>query len=517
MTDKKKYILGPCKDCGSSDACATYEDHTYCYSCMTWNPLKPKKPEPVPPPSFSSTYSFVEHRGIPQSVFEKFTVRTRSGPQGPEAVLFPFGSSVQVRGFGNKQISTQGDSSNVRLFGQDIFSSGEARAITITEGPYDAMAAYWMLGAKYPVVSVRSAATARRDCERHRDYLNSFDKIYLCLDSDEHGQRAARDIALLFDINKVFYVNLSQFKDANEYLQNGKTEEFSKIWWNSKKFKPKGIVSEYSDIEKILSKEDSQAIATYPFASLNSMTYGIRSGELILFTALEKVGKTEILRAIEYELLAKTDYNLGIIHLEEQEKRSIQGLVGYHLKSPVHLPGAGVSLKDQVNAYKDITKHDGRVHFYSHFGSDDPDTIIDVIRSLVSVCHCKFVFLDHITMLVTGFEDEDERKKLDYISTRLAMLTRELDFTLFMVSHVNDNGQTRGSRNIAKVADLIIHLDRSIESSNTIERNTTRLTCRGNRYSGLTGPAGELLFDSASYTLSEPKITIEESFDYSVE
>jgi twinkle protein len=209
------------------------------------------------------------------------------------------------------------------------------------------------------------------------------------------------------------------------------------------------------------------------------------------------------MRAIEYHLLTTTDHNIGIIHLEEQEKRSVQGLVSYELQTPCHLPTSSASKEDQIEAYKRITKRDGRLSFYTHFGSDDPDSILDTIRYLVTVCHCKFIFLDHITMLVTGFEDDDERKKLDYISTRLAMLTRELNFTLFLVSHVNDDGKTRGSRNISKIADLIVHLDRDIESADPSQRNRTNLLVKGNRFGGTTGPAGCLLFNSDTYTIKE--------------
>jgi hypothetical protein len=109
-------------------------------------------------------------------------------------------------------------------------------------------------------------------------------------------------------------------------------------------------------------------------------------------------------------------------------------------------------------------------------------------------------------MLVTGFEQDDERRKLDYISTRLAMLTRELDFTLMLVSHVNDDGQTRGSRNIAKVADIILNLSRDIENPIFQERNKTYIMVQGNRFAGLTGPAGILWFDQASFTLKEMEL-----------
>lgn len=434
---------------------------------------------------------------------EAYGVETKVSADGtPAAIAFPYGSIAIVRTLPTKSFVSKGDSSDVRLFGQDLFNRGSAKSITITEGAYDAMSVYEAFGSKYPCVSVRSASTARADCERAWDYLNSFENIYLLFDSDTPGTNAAAEVARLFDVNKVFQVQLSKWKDANDaYVAD--PEALRKAWYNAKKFLPKGIVSGYKEIEDILKQESAQATASYPFPTLNDMAYGIRLGELVLFTALEKVGKTEVLRAIEYQLLKTTEDNVGIIHLEEQEKRSVQGLVGYELGSPVHLPDAGVSTEDQLLAFKKLTKKDGRLHFYTHFGSDDPDTILDVIRYLVGVCHCKYIFLDHITMLVTGFEDEDERKKLDYISTRLAMLTRELQFTLFLVSHVNDAGQTRGSRNIAKVADLIIHLDRDIEASDSVTRNTTRLTCRGNRYAGITGPAGTLVFDAKSYTIKE--------------
>lgn len=449
------------------------------------------------------SYQYLGTRGISRETMEFFRVLTKVSKDGqPVAISFPYGTYEQVRKIPGKQILTIGDSKDVKLFGQDQFNPGSAKTITICEGAYDAMSVCEIMG-RYPAVSVRSASCARADCERAHNYLNSFERIYLCFDNDRAGTEAAREVSQLFDINKVYHVKLEKWKDANEALEKGDKAEFTKTWWNAKRYQPKGIVSTYEQMEEILKKESAQAVASYPFPTLESMAYGIRSGELVLFTALEKVGKTEVIRAIEHHLLKTTEENIGIIHLEELEKRSVQGLVGIELGAPVHLPDAGVSVEDQITALKSLTKKDGRLHFYSHFGSDDPDSILGVIRYLVGVNHCKYIFLDHITMLVTGFEDEDERKKLDYISTRLAMLTRELNFTLFLVSHVNDSGQTRGSRNIAKVADLIVHLDRNIEAADSATRNQTALTCRGNRYAGITGPAGVLHFDSRKFTLSE--------------
>jgi len=449
------------------------------------------------------TYQYLAHRGISRRTFEHYKVFTKVDANGkPLKVDFPYGSHHIIRGFDEKRdMVTTGDSSDVRLFGQDYFPPGCNESITITEGGYDALAAYEMLGT--PAVSIKSAQSARKECAAQIEYLNSFNKIYLCFDSDKPGQDATKDVAMLFDQNKLRIVKMGAYKDANEMLEQGQQAKFRTCWNNARAYMPKEIIASWDELTRALEEKEAAVIGSYPFKTLNEMAYQIRLGEFILFTAQEKVGKTEVIRAIEHHLLCTTDHNMGIIHLEEQERRSLQGLAGLHLGLPAHLPDAGVSNKDVMQCIKEMTKRDGRLHFYSHFGSDNPDVILDMIRYMVTVRGCKFIFLDHITMLVTGFEDEGERKKLDYLSTRLAMMTRELGFTLFCVSHVNDDGKTRGSRNIGKVADLLIHLDRDIEAENFTERNKTRLIIRGNRYAGQSGPAGVLNFDPKTYSLKE--------------
>jgi twinkle protein len=512
----------PCTDCGSSDALAEYDDgHTYCFSCEKirdtnksifnniFNIYKKEDMEDTIQDNYS--YQFVGWRKVTADTFKHYGCKMKVAADGrPLSIVYPYGvDAAKERKLDSKQFFWSGKAAEAGLFGMERFSAGEAKAITITEGELDALSVFQMLGSKYPCVSVRNAQSARGDCEKARDYLNSFEKIYLAFDNDEPGQKAVKEVSQLFDVSKVYHVKFTKHKDANDYLVAGEEKEFSNVWWSARPYLPKGLIADYQTIEDVLRSEGSKSLATYPFTVMQDMTYGIRSKEIVLLLAQEKVGKTEVMRTIEHHLLKTTDDNIGIIHLEEEEKRSVQGLIGYELRVPCHLPDAGVSVEDQVAAYRALTKRDGRVHFYSHFGSQEPDDVLDVIRYLVTVCHCKFIFLDHITMLVTGFENDDERKRLDYISTRLAMMTRELDFTLFMVSHVNDDGKTRGSRNISKVADLIISLDRNIEAESFEERNKTRLTIRGNRYAGLSGPAGCLVFDPKSFTLSELKVTDE--------
>jgi len=354
---------------------------------------------------------------------------------------------------------------------------------------------------------VRSASSAKADCAFPDNYkwLDSFEKIYLCFDNDEPGKRAKRAVAALFDFNKVYDVALPHNNgvklDANVFLITGKEKEFTNLWWNARRFLPEGVVSSFSEFSGILLKPPAVSSATYPFESLNEMTLGIRTGEVVLITALEGVGKTELVRSLEHHILSTTDSNVAIIHLEESKHRTLAGLAGYELGKPCHISNFGTPPEEVNDALIKLLRKDNRLHLYSHFGSSDPDVILGNIRFLASACDCDYVFLDHISMVVSGLNDERERQSLDYISTRLAMMVEEINFALIVVSHVNDEGKTRGSRNISKIADVWVHADRDIISPNLVTRNTTKITVRKNRFAGNTGPAEDLVFDPATYRL----------------
>lgn len=483
----------PCTACGSSDALHLYDDgHSYCFSCQAYTPPQGKID--------SYTYEFVPHRGISKAALEFYGIQTKVSLDGkPLSTAFRWpNNAVMVRYWDRKDFfwTTDGDPTTGGLFGRDKFSAGSHKYVTITEGAYDA-AAFWQV-LRSPVVSVQSASTARRDCAIDRDWLQSFERIYLAFDNDAAGRMACSAVAKLFDYTKVYLVKLTKHKDANDYVKAGESGDLLNIWHNSKKYLPEAIVSAFSDFQTILTEANKPAIS-YPFPTLTEMTYGMRSGESVLVTALEGVGKTELMHAIEYHLLRETDDAIGAIFLEEPKRRHLQAVAGLHLQRPVHLPSSGVSDTEVLDAVKQACRQDERLHVYAHFGSDDPEVLLDNIRFLVSVRNCRWILLDHIGMAVSGLLGDDERRALDYLSTRLEMMVKELDFGLLMVSHVNDNGLTRGSRMISKICDIRIDLTRDLEAG----EKTTHLKISKNRFCGRTGPAGDLVFNPITYSLHE--------------
>lgn len=513
---KSKHTACPHPKCNSSDAYAVYEDgHGYCFSCGSYDKEAPfdfATLVPIMSSKVKDSISFSKgittqtfpHRGLTRETLQKFNVTTEvyDGKPLRDRFNYPEGSKFRNLDLENsvQKYSSRGNTNS--LFGMDIFPAGSAESITITEGEYDAMSVHQIMGRLYPAVSIPSATRLSLfENENIYNYLNSFKKIYLCLDNDEPGRKARDKICEVFGYGKIYIVNLTTYKDANEFLINYKNSEFQAIWRNAPRYRPENILSTWDDFRKALKDKHSVQSIPYPFPTLQAKTLGIRKGELVLIKALEGIGKTEFFRAIEFPILRDTDANVGIIHLEEDKARVLEGIANYELHRPCHL--GEITQEEVEKAYQRVIREEDRLFIYSHFGSDDPNDIANIIRYLVVVCKCEYLFLDHLTMVVSGLGDQKERENLDYLSTKLRTLTNDLGFSMHIISHVNDDGKTRGSRNPAKVANTVLSLSRDIQAENEIEKNTLYLNLEKNRFAGQTGPAGRLTFNPETFMLEE--------------
>lgn len=444
------------------------------------------------------TYEYLPHRGLSKRTLEFYDIKTKIDKDGrpiADGLVWPDGSTM-VRTLSSKDMYWRkpegADNVQAGLFGRNKFNAGGSDSIIITEGAYDAASAFQVL--HVPAVSVRSSTSASADCIADRSFLDSHKKIYLGFDTDGPG-RAARDlVARLFDYNKVYVLDWDLRKDANDYLQHGEPDEIRNIFANAKKYLPETVVSiDLKTATKVLLERASVGVP-YPFPTLNDMTHGIRKGESVLITAPPGIGKTSLMHAIEYQLLQETDSNVGSIFLEEPKADHLRSLASMHLKRPAFVPEHGISDEAVAASALAACKKDGRLYLYSHFGSSDPDVLLDTIRFLVVVCKTDYILLDHINLVVSGIRGEDdERRALDYICTKLEMMVKELNFGLIFVSHVNDMGRTRGSRAMEQLCDIRIELSRDARAGS----NIVELTVSKNRPPmGKTGSAGNYLFDT---------------------
>jgi len=504
----------PCPSCNSSDALQIdTHGHAFCFSCSTpfrnyWEAQE--EDDRMPEKDVKIEYDVYPHRGLTRHTLDFFDIMTKfvDGEPTETAFVWP-NEGIRIRRMGDKiekkdRFTSKGNMSNPGLFGRDKFDPGSKDGVVITKSGYDAASIYQILSGRCAVVSVSSEATAKRDVIKDWDWVNSFKKIYLCMDNDDAGRKATAEIAPLFDYHRVYHIQTGIFKDANEYLQNGRIEEFQKIYESAKRFAPDNLISSFDQIRASLQRDSESNLFTYPYKTLQQMTYGGFEGEVILVKAPTGVGKTEFLRATEHSILQSTNHPIGIIHLEEDNATTVKAIAGYQLRVPATLPDCGLSEDDILEGYKKAVRDDeGRVHIYVSFDREDEELLFNTIRFLVAAAGCKIIFFDHITWMSVGKDSEDERRKLDRISQGLKLLAKELRFCLIMVSHMNAQGGSRGSANIDFTANTIIVLTRDKTSVSDIIRRTTNFTLDKVRLGGQTGPAGRALFSRETGTLDD--------------
>lgn len=486
----------PCPCGKSSDAFSLYEDGGFCFSCSKKFSTKgePLTEDDSSNPSVSYTFQPLPWRGVSEDTMKKYGVVTKIGGDQPKEIGYPYKNGVvKVRSLSTKMFYWRNGKPSSGLFGVSTFPDPKD-SVVITEGELDALSVWEMIGV--PALSVQSAVTAARDVKEHYDYLNKYTKIILAFDNDEPGRKALAQVATLFDFNKVFVLDMNQHKDPNGYLEAGHINEFRTAYRKIGKYVPDGVISSYDDVYEAFGDELNKPVMKHPIKRLNDLLGGLFLGKVYLFSGLEGIGKTEVLRKYQHSVLKSTDYNIGIIHLEEKRRDTLTNLVTYELKMPLKQPDIAVSREEKLEAYKRLTKRDNRVFVYNHFGSDDPDALLDIIRYLVAVCECKFIFFDHINHFVSSMSpDKDETKLLDYLSARLEFMVEELDFSLLHICHINDQGNTRGSRNISKAAHVHIRLERDIETADEAERLRTHIIVKKNRPTSSSGPSGYVFYD----------------------
>lgn len=409
----------------------------------------------------------------------------------------------------------EGDKQPLSMFGQQLFPPASAKAITITEGQDDAMAAYEMQGSKYPCVSVDSAASAEREVRDNFEYLNSFEKVVICFDDDKPGREAAEKVAKVLPPGKAFIFRSSSpdLKDANDYLLQGKAATFQKDWWDAPLHKVDGLKMGTEMFTEIVERPNHFTVP-YPIASMNEKTFGIRLSEAVIITAPTGVGKTSIIKEIEYSLLMNPDlieknYGVGFLHLEETNADTCLGLMSIHSDKPYHLPDCPRT-EEELKASYDACINNNRVVLWDHFGSNTVDAVLDKVRHMAAL-GCKYIVLDHLSIIVSD-QAGDERKQLDEISTKLKTLCMNLNIALIAVVHTNRQGQIRGTAGIEQLANIVFKLERDITAVDDWRRNVLKIVVEKNRFSGRTGPGIYLFYNENTSRLEE--LTQEEILRY---
>tara|TARA_R100001510_G_scaffold30216_1_gene26930 strand:+ start:1786 stop:3444 length:1659 start_codon:yes stop_codon:yes gene_type:complete len=524
----------PCPSCKSSDALSINEDGSAkCFSCDEFFPkgitnsisTKPQIKETVRElNAHGGVFAKLSDRNISKETAEKYGVKIVYDSSGQLAQhIYPLYinnelTSNKVRYVRDKKFSFDVSPNGVGLFGQQLFKGG-GKYLTITEGECDAMAAYELLGSKWAVVSIiRGAASAVKDIKENLEYVESFDNIVICFDKDKQGQEAAKKVATILKPGKAKIVTLPNgYKDANDMLMKGSYQQFTSAWWDAKLYTPSGIIRVSEKKKEFLNREKKDSVP-YPWKGLNDKLYGLRQGELVTLTGGTGLGKSSITRELEHWLVKQTDNNVGIIALEEDWRRTVDGVLSIEANARLYVDQEREKFDEAtlLDMFDKVFAND-KVFIHAHFGTNEIDDIFAKLRYLIVGCDCKWVVVDHLHMLVSALAEGDERRAIDNIMTRLRSLVEETGAGLILVSHLrrvdgnkgHENGievslsHLRGSNSIGQLSDCVIALERNQQSDDPEEARTTKLRVLKSRYTGDVGMATSLIYDKETGRLSE--------------
>jgi len=534
----------PHSECASSDACSVYQNETpmwKCFSCgksgpvteaveeffadhVGTNALKVKRV----PLGLLEGGKFVDltnkdhpwgFRGISARVCEKYQVSVITKDGGP-AILFPaynttgelvaqkLRSSAYPRGLWFKENE---DSLNPpTFFGQHLFPgpSPKNKMLTITFGELDALAVTEMCG-DWPVVSVPNGdQSALKTFKAQYKWLEQWETIRLIPDNDESCRAVLPALCQQLP-RKIEIVTLTKHKDPCDYLKFSEQQAFRDCYWAARKHTPDKILSLASVMEDHLFASPPEPIALYPYDSMNEMLGGIYGGDIVVIKAPPGSGKTTFTTTLVKHVKDNTKLKIGLIYLEETKQDLSFRFATLELEKNLQRKEVRAEVtKDELLSVIKKYQDDDRIVLVDHGDTCSTDFLEKKVKELVLSCDVELIAFDHISMAVADDSNSDERIALDKALYMLRSLvnggitethpdgsTTTFHPALILVTHVNDRGQTRGSRAALQVGNVMISLERDPLHADPLQRNILSVVVEKNRRLGETGVAAVLFYN----------------------
>jgi twinkle protein len=529
MTEDSEFVRKEaCPECGSRDNLARYTDgHGYCFGCGHYEAGE----DDITPTTRTSTskgrsmakdlveggaFKALPKRGLTEDTCRKFGYKV--AVEGDQFIqIAPYhddtGALVaQKIRTQDKDFRVTGSLKQATLFGQNLWASG-GRKVVITEGEIDAMSVSQVQGHKWPVVSIPNGSSgARKSLAAQLEWLCTFEEVVLMFDMDDPGRDAVQDCVTLFPPGKCKVASLTM-KDANELLVAGKGDEIVQAIWQAKTYRPDGIVT-FRDLKDRIKEEVPDGMPWF-CDGLTELTHGRRWCETYFIGAGTGIGKTDLItQQIEFDTrhgIAKS----ATFFLEQPIVETGKRVAGKFAGKRFHLPKEEGNWTDEdLDAAVEMLDNE-TLFLYDNFGVIDWEPIEQTIRHLRHAEGVRIFYLDNLTALAA--QAEDEKKTLEEVTSKIAMLAKELEIIMVVVSHLatpegkphEEGGRVmirhfKGSRSIGFWAHYMFGLERDTQHEDPAIRSTTTVRLLKARYDGSkVGQCVYLKMDPETGLLSE--------------
>ena len=510
----------PFVDCGGKDE-FSYNVVTKignCFKCKRGYPNKAetfdwaKDTYPTPPPAVDvKTVRVINGRfdgirGLDEDVAKLYNIQLQYDEKNnPVRYAFKYDDNVKYRGYHEKKFWTKERGSLRKLFGPQ-FNAGSSKRLYITEGEFDAASLYQVMGKSFPVKSLPSSSLSETFIKENFEYMNAFESVVYAGELDKAGQAAAEKLYSLMP-EKFYYVPMSKWKDANEFLVNGDHEDLKWAALKPQRFSPDNFFVGDIEVEKAILTENPYEYVPTGHSGLDDKLRGLVKGGLTFIKAMRGQGKTELIRYFEVGLL-RQNTRVAMLHMEEMKSTTYRAMASYELGWNVRTKEDAVSTgftEEQVIAAAQKVAGGENAVIFEMRGHDDPMQLLDYVRLAATVYGAEFIFIDHVQRLayLSSAGVDGATSTLTTLGARMAQLAKELNIGVVFISQVNEDGRTKYAASLEEEAIICIKIERDTEAEDEIERNTTKFIVDKNRPFSKLGNAGSVYYDPETTLLEE--------------
>jgi twinkle protein len=522
---KKRLDKRACK-CGSSDGLQPYLDTDtekvdgWCFVCQTYfrnldeetktnESYQCKSRQFLTKEEINLTYPIrgISDRLVSEEINRRYGVRVSVNEMTGEfdTVYYPYQigaalSGYKVRGLPKDFKPSIGSTKGADLFGWHLVDFNSKKLI-ITEGEEDTLAicqALWQkFGCKsFPnVVSLADGANITKKFEKIAKKLQLFDQVIVCFDNDEEGQKALSSLSLLVDSRKLHILKLSEH-DASDALKAGKSEEIVNAFLQPDIYQSKRV-SKLSEFKDEFFDDSRVHSALYPkgWVMFNSLTEGLKLGDLDIFTGASSNGKTQLFREIVFNLLSTTEDNIGCLFLEETRQTTMYGIGGLKISKRATVPSirGNLSSAEKQKMWEFLTDKD-RIFLKKdsiNFNEDMSDNeIFEAVHYMITNEGCKYIIIDHLDMIPSSGERNNVNVRTEEIVRKLKNFAVSGNVWIGLAAHLRkgdskatpfDRGglisqeDLKGASGIFQRADSLFYLQRNRYHSDPVMQNISRL------------------------------------------
>lgn len=504
-----------------------YEDGgAKCYSCGTYFRDVGNQSSAVHVPRFNSNPDRVRKETIEKSPVRGFPTRditrkvcefygVRSIEIGGDIThhFYPYQDSWKVREVGPKNFYWVPSRANT-LFGQERFSGG-GRRVVLVEGEMDVLAMQQanLDGSQkfFPVVGLPSSSDLGALMEQ-REWLRSFREVVVFMDNDSAGQKALERVLKTIGYDKCRVMEIPENDINDQLLKPDGAKILVSSMFNARERVPAGVVGRDTIRKAIIERLDTPSHPYNPaLADVNKKLIGKRGGEIVLFISGTGCGKSTMFREEILHTLHTTDAKIGVVSLEEAVGETGQKLAAMNMN--VNPAAEHIDQEDLLRSFDEVFGSDGdeRLMLLDHQGAITDNTIMDQL-TYMCLKGCKYLFIDHITILVSeGVDGLTGNEAQDRVMNDLLRLVKRFpDVWVGLISHLRKSTSERksfeegrmpsiddikGSGAIKQISFDIIAFARNTTAEEEDERNTINLSVLKCRWNGDTGPAGSIAYN----------------------